>query len=385
MKCKTLDNAHPAGRPAPGTGVATRDSLAASAATQVPTPSDTRRWLVQLALLFALHTATAADDTTEQGAYSGAALSEIPSWFKVSFLDFDEDVQDAARQNRRVMLYFHQDGCPYCNRLVTENFTDPDIVATMQQHLEAIAINMWGDREVITMDGTPYTEKALAAALRVNYTPTLIFLDEQGRVALRLNGYYPTEQFRLALEYVSGHKEKETGFHEYVAANLPTPAGGTLNPEPFFLPPPYALARNVVPAERPLAVFFERRHCADCDILHQKILTDPPTRELVTRFETVQLDVDADTPVITPTGHRTTAREWARELELGYAPAIVFFDRHGKEVMRIDAFLKTFHVQSIFDYVLQEAYLQEPSFQRFISERAERLVEEGVDVDIFGY
>jgi hypothetical protein len=28
--------------------------------------------------------------------------------------------------------------------------------------------------------------------------------------------------------------------------------------------------------------------------------------------------------------------------------------------MRIDAFLKTFHVQSVFDYVLQEAYLTSP-------------------------
>lgn len=337
-------------------------------------------WLLVVAAATAVPLAAA-----EKGTYSGAEHSEIPTWFKQSFLDFDEDVQEAAREGRRIMLYFHQDGCPYCSRLVTENFQDPDLVATMQQHLQAIAINMWGDREVVTMDGTPYTEKTLAEALRVNYTPTLIFLDERGQVALRLNGYYPPEHFRLALDYVSGHREKETGFHEYVRARSPAAAGGTLHTEPFFLPPPFALARNAVPADRPLAVFFERRHCANCDILHQKILADPPTRELVTRFETVQLDMDADTPVITPDGSKTTARDWARELDLGYAPAIVFFDREGQEVMRIDAFLKTFHVQSIFDYVLQEAYLQEPSFQRFISARAERLVEEGVDVDIFAY
>jgi thioredoxin-related protein len=91
----------------------------------------------------------------------------------------------------------------------------------------------------------------------------------------------------------------------------------------------------------------------------------------------------ADTPVITPGGQRTTASDWAGDLDLGYAPSIVFFDRQGKEVMRIDAFFKTFHVQSVFDYVLQEAYLTEPSFQRFISARAERLREEGIDVDIW--
>jgi thioredoxin-related protein len=96
----------------------------------------------------------------------------------------------------------------------------------------------------------------------------------------------------------------------------------------------------------------------------------------------VQLDRQADTPVITPQGQRTTASAWARDLDLVYVPSIVFFDRRGQEVMRIDAFLKNFHVQSVFDYVLQEAYLTEPNFQRFLSARAERLREEGIDVDI---
>ncbi|UCC56023.1 MAG: thioredoxin fold domain-containing protein [Gammaproteobacteria bacterium] len=334
-------------------------------------------------LVIALFAGTGNADSGK-GRYTGAETSEHPDWFKESFLDFEEDVQEAADRNKRVMLYFHQDGCPYCSKLVKDNFRQTDIVENMQASLESIAINMWGDREVVTIEGKPYTEKTLAAALRVNYTPTLIFLDEQGKVALRLNGYYPPDEFRLALEYVAGHKETELSFHDYITEQS-TAASGKLNPEPFFLSPPYALARNVIPADRPLAVFFEQAACAKCDILHEKILADPATRKLVEQLETVQLDMRADTPVITPGGEKTTARNWAGKLDLGYAPSIVFFDRKGKEVMRIDAFLKTFHVQSIFDYVLQEAYLEEPSFQRFISSRAERLVEEGIDVDIFGY
>jgi thioredoxin-related protein len=320
----------------------------------------------------------------EKGRFLGAEESEPPAWFRQSFLDFDEDVREAAASHKRVMLYFHQANCPYCSLLVKENFHRPDIVAAMQQNLESIAVNMWGDREVIATDGKRYTEKSLAAMLKVNYTPTLIFLDEQGDIALRLNGYYPPERFRLALDYVTGHKEKELSFHAYLASRMTdTKATGGLHPEPFFLPPPYALARNSLPASRPLAVFFEQADCTDCDRLHEQILADPNTRALVEKFESVQLDVAADTPVITPGGQRTTASAWARDLNLGYAPSIVFFDRQGKEVMRIDAFLKTFHVQSVFDYVLQEAYLREPSFQRFISERAGHLRDKGIDVDIW--
>jgi len=319
-----------------------------------------------------------------EGTFTGAETAEHPAWFKDSFLDFEEDVQEAASHNKRVMLYFYQDGCPYCSKLVKDNFGQDDIVEIMQANLESIAINMWGDREVVTIGGKPYTEKNFAAALRVNFTPTLVFLDEQGKVALRINGYYTPDKFRLVLAYVTGHTEKSVDFHDYMAAHTAT-ASGKLNAEPFFMPPPYALARNRVAANRPLAVFFEQAPCTNCDILHKKILADPATRALVEQFESVQLDMRSDTPVITPGGEKTTAGEWARKLDLGYAPSIVFFDRRGKEVMRIDAFLKTFHVQSVFDYVLQEAYLEEPSFQRYISARAARLLEKGVDVDIFGY
>jgi len=340
-------------------------------------------WKAALLLTALLHAATAY--ATGKGRFIGAAESEPPAWFKQSFLDFEEDVQEAAADNKRVMLYFHQDGCPYCSLLVRENFQQPDIAADMRQNLESIAVNMWGDREIVSLEGERYTEKSLAAALRVNYTPTLVFLDEQGKIALRLDGYYPPDRFRLALDYVSDHQEKEMEFHEYIAAQLPATSGGELNRETFFLAPPYALARNIIHAGRPLAVFFEQTGCHNCDLLHERILTDPETRRLLGQFDAVQLDMRSDTPVITPDGRKTTARDWAGELNLGFAPAIVLFDKQGREVMRIDAFLKTFHVQSVLAYVAQEAYREEPSFQRFISARAEHLRETGVDVNIWDY
>jgi hypothetical protein len=60
----------------------------------------------------------------------------------------------------------------------------------------------------------------------------------------------------------------------------------------------------------------------------------------------------------------------------------VFFDE-GTEVMRIEAMLKAFHVQSVLDYVASRAYREQPSFQRFIQGRADRLRERGVVVDLW--
>jgi thioredoxin-related protein len=120
---------------------------------------------------------------------------EPPPWFAQSFLDFREDIAEAARDGKRLLVYFGQDGCPYCARLMQINFTQKAIVDKTRRHFVVIAINIWGDREVTWIDGTRLGEKAFAKLLRVQFTPTLLFFDEKGNLALRVNGYYPPRRF----------------------------------------------------------------------------------------------------------------------------------------------------------------------------------------------
>src|SRR5438128_1463555 len=78
---------------------------------------------------------------------------DIPGWFSESLLDLREDVREAAKEGKRVLLYFGQDGCPYCKALMRTNFTQPLIVSKARSHFTAIALNIWGDREVTSLDG----------------------------------------------------------------------------------------------------------------------------------------------------------------------------------------------------------------------------------------
>ena len=71
---------------------------------------------------------------------------DIPKWFTETFLDFREDVRDAAKENKRLLIYFGQDGCPYCTELMQTSFTQPRIVDKTRRNFTAIALNVWGDR-----------------------------------------------------------------------------------------------------------------------------------------------------------------------------------------------------------------------------------------------
>ena len=318
-----------------------------------------------------------------EGAFYGAIPSEKPDWFKESFLEFEDDVAEAAATGRRVMLYFHQDQCPYCARLIEENFTDPELKAFIIENFDGISLNMWGDREVISVAGRAFTEKSFATALQVQYTPTLVFLDEKGRVALRLNGYYPPQDFRAALEYVAGKLENEISFAQY-RLDAVAAGSGQLIDEDFYLDQ-LDMQKIIAASDRPLAVYFEAPDCAECATMHERILSDKATRKLVRQADNIQLNVASTQQISTPAGEQKSVAQWARELGIAYTPSVVFFDNNGEEVMRISAFLKTFHFQSVYAYVLDKAYLEEAEFQRYISARADHIREAGFDTDIWGY
>ena len=305
---------------------------------------------------------------------------DIPGWFTETLLDFRDDVRDAAKEGKRLMVYFGQDGCPYCKALMQTNFSQKAIVDKTRRHFVAIALNLWGDREVTWTNGRTMTEKALARALKVQFTPTLLFLDERGAVAVRLNGYYAPHRFEAALDYVTGKMEKKLPLADYLAAKAHDAANPWLADEPFFLKPPYDLRRSR--GAKPLAVLFETPHCAACDELHAEGFKRAEVTQLLERFDVVRLSLADRAAVITPAGAKTNGEAWGRALGIAYTPSVVFFDGP-TEALRVEAYLRPFHLASALEYVASGAYRKEPSLQRFIQARAERLRERGETVDLW--
>jgi len=306
-----------------------------------------------------------------------------PNWFKNSFLDIREDVAEAADDDKRVILYFYQDGCPYCTKLLQDNFGDRDISATAREHFDIIAINLWGDREVTGVDGTATTEKAFAASLGVQYTPTMLLLDENAGVVLRIDGYFPPHQFHQGLRYVALKREQEgEAFRDFYHRQDTKAASGSLHQEGGFLTQPLRLADNRAASPRPLLVLFEQPVCAACDELHQDILKRTPIAFALSNFDGAIVDAWSDTPLQTPDGRELSARDWAAELGIAYTPSLVFFDADGREVFRTEAYLKAFHIHGALDYVATRAYEHQPSFQRFLQTRMDALHARGIEVDL---
>jgi thioredoxin-related protein len=310
-----------------------------------------------------------------------ALAQEPPRWFTESLLDLREDVKEAAAQGKRVMLYFGQDGCPYCKQLMEVNFRQAAIAEKAQRHLVALALNIWGDREVTWIDGAVTSEKRLAAQLKVQFTPTLLFLDERGGVALRLNGYYPPHEFEAALDYVAAKVDAKTPFADFLKTKAKAAARETLNPQPFFMSAPYDLRR--AGRAKPLAVLFETPRCAQCDELHAVAFKRHDVVEQLAKFDVARFSLSGAERITTPAGVSLDAARWAQELNVGYVPTMLLFDARGREIFRTEAYLRPFHIAGALEYVASGAYLREPSFQRFLQAKAERMRSRGEHVDLW--
>jgi thioredoxin-related protein len=136
------------------------------------------------------------------GAISAHAR-EVPEWFAETMLDARDEAADAAKQGKRLMLYFWLEGCPYCQRMTSVTFRDPAVLERLQRSFVPVGLNIRGDRDIAWTDGAMLTEKLLAARLQVRGTPTIVFLDAKGEIVLRRVGYVEPAQFARLLDELS--------------------------------------------------------------------------------------------------------------------------------------------------------------------------------------
>jgi thioredoxin-related protein len=329
------------------------------------------RWLL-IALLIAVSPAPALAQIGDEA---------LPPVFVETLLELPDDAVQAAKAGKRLLLYFGQVGCPYCKELMQTSFTQKAIIDKTAKHFLPIAFNLFGDREVTWFDGKVRSEKEFAKHLKVQFTPTLLLLDEKGNVIARINGYYPPHRFSAALDYAAQRLEGKLSFAEHMKSVPQTGASATLNEQPFFMKPPFNLVRK--PGGKPLAVLFETRHCAPCDELHKEGFKREKTMAVVSRFDVARFSLSGRETLTTPDGRRRNAEAWGRELGISYTPSVVFFDDRGREVFRLEAYVRPFHFASSFEYVASGAYRKESEFQRFLQNKAEHMREGGEKLELW--
>ncbi|MDH5425526.1 MAG: thioredoxin fold domain-containing protein [Gammaproteobacteria bacterium] len=307
---------------------------------------------------------------TDDFQFSDETLSQtiqLPDWFKLSFLDLKDDIIDAESARKKgLILYFGRKDCPYCKALIENNWSRDDIVFYTNKHFDVVAIDTKGIKSVTDFDGLVYDEKQYSIKMQTNFTPSLLFYNLKEELVLKLSGYQQPYRFMAALEYVADEHYKQQSFSVYMSlANEALDENGkeNLNNQPYFELPPYNLSRKHFKAERPLAVFFEKKHCHACDVLHSNPLENPLIRQQLENLDVIQLELNSSQLIVTPEGEKTTVNAWGKKLALHYSPTIIFFDETGQEIIRIDSVVWVNRLGRVLDFINSKGYQSHSSFQ----------------------
>lgn len=320
---------------------------------------------------FTAHAAnTEVDPKDSELAFDDTQLEEelvYPDWFKLSLGDLGDDLEEAKKSGKKgIITYFGQKRCAYCEQFFKTSIADTDIQNYLRKHYDVIAFDIWGIDDIVDTDGKQYTERDLSIHYKTNFTPSLVFYDADGTPVFRLRGFYPPYKFRAALQFVTEEFYKKEKFSDYFARANPGEYFllGGLTERDFFLPEPYDLSA-LLGNNKATAVFFEQGNCHACDLLHSDPLSKDLSIQEIQKMNAVQLNMWADTPLTTPQGIKTTAKDWAKSLEIFYAPSIVFFDTAGNEIIRVDSVAHFYRLWGVLDYVNQEGYKKSVDYQEW--------------------
>ena len=307
---------------------------------------------------------------------TGGSLHKTPDWFKESFLDITDDVDEANEQNKHLMLFMDLNGCPYCARMLKESFfTKNNTSDFIKKQFDVININVQGSKEITWDEDTILNERQLAQKLNVQYSPTIIFLDDKKNVVVRVNGYRSAKNFKYILDYVDGKHYKTMKLSKF-KEKIKSKKLYKLKENKLF-----SNLTDLSKISSPLAVIFEDGGCTQCEYLHNTTLKNKEVIKEFKKFTVVRLDATSNDKIITPEGKVTTPKQWALDIDMSYRPGILLYDE--KELIStIDALLYSHHFKELLRYVSGKYYDIYNGYLPYLRVRNKELTKKGINIDL---
>lgn len=339
--------------------------------------------LIALLCLFFTLTITCLPAQSEQSP-SGKLLGispeiPFPDWLTLSFLEIMDDAEDAAAEDKHVMLFFHMNGCPYCYQMAVENFIESPHVDFIKDNFNVIELNWDGSREVVFNEEVSLPEKELARHLGARATPTTIFLDAEGNPIFRVDGYRDPAAFKTIVDYVSGKHYESLSFQEFK---------DTLKKAVVYDMPQQdhitdASDINLASiANQPIILLFESPYCERCETFHNDTMALAQSENLLDDYTIIRVNTQSDATMIDFRGESVSQKAFTEQQEMTtYEPGVLIFNE-GETRRRIDHKLFNFHFLEGLRWVSDKAYKAEPDFYGYVDRITAERLQKGENVNI---
>lgn len=142
---------------------------------------------------------------------------------KVEWLTIEEAMKRAKSKPKKIVVDVYTDWCGWCKRMDKATFGNPEVAAMLSKDFYAVKFDAEGTQNVIFQDQVfKFNAGAKAHDLAVRWLngqmgyPTIVYLDEKGKVLAAVPGYFDANDYKIVLKYFNENRHKKESLQAFM-------------------------------------------------------------------------------------------------------------------------------------------------------------------------
>lgn len=131
-----------------------------------------------------------------------ALAIQVQAQDKIEWLKFEEAIDANDFEPKMIFVDVYTDWCGWCKKMDKETFTDPKVIAYINESFYAVKLNAEDTKRVFDFRGKEYSEAQMAAAMRVRSYPNFVIIDPSLQNITQLPGYREPVPFLEGLDSI---------------------------------------------------------------------------------------------------------------------------------------------------------------------------------------
>lgn len=118
---------------------------------------------------------------------------------KIEWMKFEDAIAANQINPKMLLVDVYTDWCGWCKKMDKETFTDPKVIAYVNESFYAVKMNAEDTERTFEFQGKTFSEAQMAAAMRVRSYPNFVVIEPTLQNIAQLPGYRKPEQFMEGL------------------------------------------------------------------------------------------------------------------------------------------------------------------------------------------
>ncbi len=131
-------------------------------------------------------------------------------------IHIDQLSSQAKKTNKHLLLFFHKDGCGFCEKMIYETLADSDIEDVIDRYFIFVDIGIDDEGSIEHRDFAG-SKHEYAKSLEIGFYPTVGFVDGNNSIIYGAIGYRDIETFSLLLQYIYSGDYKFMELEDFIS------------------------------------------------------------------------------------------------------------------------------------------------------------------------